>query len=138
MFQQKICPRVFLQLNISCEKRFLTWLPVIAKLVITGQNLKNGQQSFFSWEKLSRTFLAVENVSWEISSHMIAHSAKIVITGQNLKIWPTVFLQLRKLPRTFLAVENVSGENISYMIAYNAKIVITGQIDCDTPILSQY
>jgi hypothetical protein len=55
-----------------------------------------------------------------------------------LKIWPTVFLQLRKLPRTFLAVENVSGENISYMIAYNAKIVITGQIDCDTPILSQY
>ena len=69
---------------------------------------------------------------------MIAHSAKIVITGQNLKIWPTGFLQLRKLPRTFLAVENVSGENISYMIAYNAKIVITGQIDCDTPILSQY
>ena len=69
---------------------------------------------------------------------MIAHSAKIVITGQNLKIWPTVFPQLRKLLRTFLAVENVSGENISYMIAYNAKIVITGQIDCDTPILSQY
>lgn len=69
---------------------------------------------------------------------MIAHSAKIVITGQNLKNWPTVFLQLRKLPRTFLAVENVSGENISYMIAYNDKIVITGQIDCDTPILSQY
>ena len=69
---------------------------------------------------------------------MIAHSAKIVITGQNLKNWPTVFLQLRKLPRTFLAVENVTGENISYMIAYNAKIVITGQIDCDTPILSQY
>ena len=69
---------------------------------------------------------------------MIAHSAKIVIAGQNLKNWPTVFLQLRKLPRTFLAVENVSGENVSYMIAYNDKIVITGQIDCDTPILSQY
>ena len=69
---------------------------------------------------------------------MIAHSAKIVITGQNLKNWPTVFLQLRKLPRTFLAAENVSRENISYMIAYNDKIVITGQIDCDTPILSQY
>ena len=69
---------------------------------------------------------------------MIAHSAKIVITGQNLKNRPTVFLQLRKLPRTFLAVENVIGENISYMIAYNDKIVITGQIDCDTPILSQY
>ena len=69
---------------------------------------------------------------------MIAHSAKIVITGQNLKNWPTVFLQLRKLPRIFLAVENVSGENVSYMIAYNDKIVITGQIDCDTPILSQY
>ena len=65
---------------------------------------------------------------------MIAHSAKIVITGQNLKNWPTVFLQLRKLPRIFLAVENVSGENI----AYNDKIIITGQIDCDTPILSQY
>ena len=69
---------------------------------------------------------------------MIAHSAKIVIAGQNLKNWPTVFLQLRKLPRTFLAVGNVSGKNISYMIAYNDKIVITGQIDCDTPILSQY
>ena len=65
---------------------------------------------------------------------MIAHSDKIVITGQNLKNWPTVFLQLRKLPRIFLAVENVSGENI----AYNDKIIITGQIDCDTPILSQY
>ena len=109
-------------------KIFLTWLPVIAKLVITGQNLKNGQQSFFRWEKLFRTFLAVENVSWEISSQMIAHSAKIVITGQNWKIGHQYFFSWENLPRTFLWVKNVSWENISHMIAYNAKIDINGQI----------
>ena len=51
-----------------------------------------GQQAFFSWENLPRTFLWVENVSWENISHMIAYNAKIDINGQILKNWQTIFL----------------------------------------------
>ena len=53
-----------------------------AKIVITGQNLKNQPTVFLQLKELPRTFLAVENVSGENISYMIAYNDKIVISGQ--------------------------------------------------------